>query len=726
MILLFLWLFLAGSEELDLGSVTGSVLDSDTRDPVELATVHLVELNRVVAADQDGTFDIQDIPYGSYTLRFYRVGYHPFTQRVSVTQHEPVKLTILLQKSETATGTVVVESEATLRTGNQPESVLTGKDLRSQLGKTIAETMAIQPGLAQRSMGPAPSRPVIRGLSGDRLLILDDGARTGDLSATSPDHALTIDPMTAERIEVYQGPEAFLFGSSVLGGVINVVKNQIMTDLSPHYHGAVSGQGESVNAGGTAGFAISGPAGPLMIRTDGSFRQAGDISTPEGTLKNTWIQTKTISTGLSHIWSDGYAGVSAALYQTGYGIPGGFTGGHQNGVDISINRRSVEVRSGFSTPYWFANRVEAGLNHVYYYHLEEEKEGITGAEFGLLTTNAFVHLTHGHQGTLERGRWGLWFENRDYASGKLTFTPASTEQSVAGFLIEEWTWKSLRLKTAFRFDYKSVSPNDPDTSNRIGYLAPRTFSDWSGGFSLDYPLTQTLSVGGHLMRTFRAPGIEELYSDGPHLAAYSFEIGNPALNQENGLGQELWLKSVTPDQTWKLAIFHTFITGYLYPANTGRVNSKLPPLLDYQFTGADARLMGTEGQIDQQWGRWQVAASVSSVMGTLVKENRPLPLIPPVSGKLQIRFRPDQQEHGLTGRWAIRQWRTGEFEEPTNGYWVTDWLSQFHWQFEESLVTADLVVENLFNVAYRNHLSRVKSIIPEPGRNVKAMVRYYF
>ena len=208
------------------GALAGRVVDAETGEPVGWTTVLVEGLERAHHSDADGYFLFPTLPAGAHVLQTLRVGYHNKRFRATVAAGDTVHVVLPVGHEPVVLGTVIVETKAEQQLSplQEPDVVFSGSKLRHNLGRTIGETVDYEPGIAQRSMGPAPSRPVLRGLSGNRLLVLEEGARTGDLSATSSDHAVAIEPMTAERIEIIRGPKTLLYGSNTLGGVVNVVR----------------------------------------------------------------------------------------------------------------------------------------------------------------------------------------------------------------------------------------------------------------------------------------------------------------------------------------------------------------------------------------------------------------------------------------------------------------------------------------------------------------------
>ena len=598
-------------------------------------------------------------------------------------------------------------------------------DCVRQLGRTIAETLVNEPGIDQRTMGPAPARPVLRGLSGDRLLVLEDGERTGDLSATSADHAVVIEPMTAERVEVIRGPEALLYGSNTIGGVINVDRGYVPTTNLDHWHGTVSYQGESVNNGHSSGIKVNLPAGPFSMHVDASMRNTQDIKTPKKKLLNTSIITNNASLGMSIVRPWGLLGVAGSLYDSEYGIPGGFIGAHKSGVDVELNRRHFEAKSEFYFQNDWIKRVNARYNFSRYYHLEREANGIPGIEFGVLNYNFSLMARLKDHPHFKNGEVGLWSEYRDFAAGVYAFTPQAVEKKIAGFAFQEFILGRFGIKAALRYDVLQVIPQQEKYDKKIGYIQNRNFSDFSGSFAAIYEINRHLHYGTTVMKSFRSPGIEELYSRGPHLAAYSFEIGNPSLGKEQGIGIETFLHFEGQPGNAQIALFRNNISGYVFPKNTGQLDySTLLPV--YQYSGSNVIIEGCELAFELlPWQFIAFSGSMSYVYGEM-DSGEAMPLMPPLHGKLDVQLLWNQTTIGFRARAADEQTRLGRFEEYTAGFTVYDLMGQYLLNVGHYLSSINLTIENITNQEYRKHLSRVKAVMPEPGRNVKLLFRIYF
>ncbi|MDE2995976.1 MAG: carboxypeptidase-like regulatory domain-containing protein [Bacteroidota bacterium] len=321
--------------------IEGQLLSSQDQYPVEFALVFMDEVRRSAMSDVQGRFRFENIPAGHHTLHATRIGFHPLTHVFDLTTEDTLRITLHMQSDVLEVDEIIVQGVRTIGESEGVEHEMEGDALRQHLGTTIAETLDEEPGLAMRSMGPAPARPVMRGLGGERLLVLENGGQMGDMSQTSSDHALVIDPLTADRLEIIRGPEALLHGPNTLAGAINVVRETVLSSAPDQMHVSMALQGQSVSSGIATGGSVSAPFRQrYALRANGSVRTADDVRTPQGTLGNTHIDTRTASAGISRISEGGFIGVSGSLYDTEYGIPGGFIGAHPNGVSVEASRES--------------------------------------------------------------------------------------------------------------------------------------------------------------------------------------------------------------------------------------------------------------------------------------------------------------------------------------------------------------------------------------------------
>lgn len=727
--------------ETQSGTLVGTVTDRETSEPISFAYLYLEEANRTITAHSDGTFKFSDIPAGDYTLRVTRIGYRTVSRSVEITADETTEVNISLETTVFSSDAVEVVSTQDDGGGANLEhasKTISGTDLRQNLGTTLSSTMDELPGVSSRSMGSAPARPTIRGLGGERVLILQDGERTGDVSSQSADHAVTIDPMAAEEIEIARGPAALVYGSNAIGGVINVVRNQISDNMPDHTHGIATLQGETVNTGANAAVEAGIPVGSFAVQADLNYRTTGDMATPAGTLENSDLTSTNNALGISYVRPWGHLGAASSLYLNNYGIPPNPEGGHASGVDIEMEKYQLEGASEIYLPNSNFRSITADISYKHYFHKEIESEEITGTEFGLLTTNASVKAHHREFGLFSKGTMGLWAETKDYAVNNAN-TPDSDAYSFSAFIVEEADWGDLHLEAGLRYDYNRTVPAEDDPDSEIGNIRPRTFQALASSVSAIYHFGKGYYLGSTLMHSFRPPSQEELYSEGPHLASYSYEIGNPDLDPERGLGKELFVRYRGDDISAELTGYHNGFSNYIYPRDTGRQNDRFPSLNDYQFEGAASRIYGVEASADIQLlpvVAFNGMLSYTHGERDLTRREqeldpeadriRPLPMIPPLKATVGLTYANSGFQVGSKARIAARQSRTGDFESPTDGYTAFDLFGQYRFQSGSTLHTFSINAKNILDTTYRDHLSRIKDLMPEPGRNISLLYRMYF
>ena len=741
--------------------ITGYVIDAETHDPLPGAAVRLREIERAMVTNSRGAFRFEDVPIRRHTVSVQFLGYQPEERRVLPSADQTYELTILLTPSVLELPDVVVTGtgrERGARDTYQPTAVLSGRELERQIGPSLAESIEHLPGVSQQYNGPAASQPVIRGLSGDRVLILEDGGRTGDLATTAADHAVTLDPVGAERIEVVRGPAGLLYGPNALGGVINVIRGDIPADMPSRISGTATGIAESVNDGLTGGIELAAPVGTFAVRAEVSGRTAGSTRTPLGRLESTGIDAHTLGAGISMIRRWGHVGLSVRQQEMQYGLPGEFLGelipgAHAGGVTADTRRRNARLRALYTdVPGFFDTaELEAHINHYLHDEIEaytDDGSPIVGAHFDALSGGGSFslrheHDLHGHDDQFIRaeGALGVSMFTRDLLTrGSHVGTRPARELSFAGYLFEEFSTGQLRFQLGARFDWQRTTPKRLDPIRTGGESVPvreRDFRSVSGSAALLYSASPRWTVGLNLARAFRAPAIEELYSDGPHLADYSFDIGNPDLPTEVGHGADLFARGSYRRLNVEVAAFANRITNYIYYRPTGRLDPRFNRYPVYQASADDALFAGADGRVQWEFARGFVAdATVSYVRAHRISNNDPLPSIPPLNARLNVRYTKNgfSAAAGMTA--AARQNRVPRAEvgavgrapsqNPTDGHGLLHADVGYRFDFGGALHSVSLHGHNLTGEVWHDHLSRIKDVAPQPGRNVRLTYRVQF
>ncbi|MDZ7659289.1 TonB-dependent receptor [Fodinibius sp.] len=741
--LIFFLLQLSNTSFAQSSAIEGIIIDEETGNSISYAYLFLEGINRSQTTHSDGTFSFRNVPEGTYNLKMQRIGYKTQSRTIEVPPNDTLKITLTMTPTILDNEGIEVVGQRDRGSSNHLENAsqnISGASLRQNLSTTLSGTLEDVPGISTRSMGTAPGRPIMRGLGGERLMILQDGKRTGDVSSQSADHAVTIDPMSAEEIEIARGPSALEYGSNAIGGVINVVRNQVPSSIPDHLHGTASLQGESVNTGSAAGIEFGLPLGNnFALKADGNFRSTLDTNTPSGTLENSGIFSTNNSVGLGYIKPWGHAGISSNIYLNNYGIPPDSLGGHPNGVDIEMEKFQLEGTSEIILDRPFIRKLEIDLSHKSYFHQEIESSGIVGTEFGVLTTNASVKANHNNLAFFDEGKFGIWAEQKNYAVNG-TRTPDSDSYSLSAFFIEEKDIGPFHLEIGARLDHTVAMPDAENQSIRGREIRDRSFTALASSANAVYDFGGGFFTGASVIHSFRAPSQEELFSLGPHLASYSYEVGNPDLDSERGLGKEIYLRYRKSNARAELTFFHNGFSNYNYAANTGE---NRPEFLGgypiYQFTGTEAVLQGIEFSSQLQlFSNWALSGTLSYTHGKrrLFEQEQnqqatddewsPLPMIPPLKGNIELSYNKDGLKIGTKSKWAAEQNRTGEFETPTDGYAIFNLFGQYHFEKWDLLHTVSLNANNIFNTTYRDHLSRIKEIYPQPGRNISMLYRVYF
>jgi iron complex outermembrane recepter protein len=721
-----------GTVSADSATIEGLVVDAVSGQPLVGALIRVLGLGRQDVSHEGGEFHLVNLPAGRHTVLFERLGYRRETRVVVVARGESVSLHVEMRPSAIELPGIVVTGTTRASLGDEtvrPANVLSGQELARKVDVTVAGTLQHEPGMAVTSMGPATGRPVIRGLGGDRVLVLEDGVRVGDMSATSADHALSVDPLNAQRIEVVRGPMALLYGSNAIGGVINVIRDEVPVTLPERATGIASLQGQSVNDGVAGGGSAQIAVGNMAVRGEASYRTAGDLRTPAGTLDNTDLRTYSLSAGASYVGGRGHAGAAYRYYDNAYGIPGGFVGSHPDGVRIEMRRHTLHGSAERRRRFGPFTSLDVDARYTNYHHRELEATDIIGTEFGLLMATGEVVARHDAWGPFSTGAVGTRFSWQDLQSSG-TDTPPARELSGAAFILEEREFGRTRLQGGLRLDWHQTRPRP---AADLPQQPARTFGSVSASLGGVHMLTRHVGFGASVSRAYRTPDMGELYSLGPHLAAYSFEVGNPELDAEIGHGVDVFVRLRGEGFTGEIAGFRNALANYIYYRDTGTIEERTG-LPIYRATGADAVLTGAEATASAELVRhFVVNGTLSWVRGTLTTDRQPLPMVPPLRGNVTARYERPAYFAGLTWRGVAAQERVAvqEFETATPGHNVFDLDLGFRWLAIGRVQSLTLRVDNITDELVFDHLSRIRERdtgrrAPGAGRSAGLIYRMLF
>jgi iron complex outermembrane recepter protein len=432
----------------------GRLLNSLSGESIAGVTVVLDELRRETVSGPDGTFRFDNLAPGPYHVFVRTTGYSARRTEVMVeaAADKPVDVRVDPDLHFTEVASVSAEARSQFDVF-QPTSVLAGQELTKQLESSLGATLENQPGIAVRSFGPAPSRPVVRGLDGDRVLILQDGQRTGDLSSQSGDHGVSLNPASADTIEVVRGPATLLYGANAIGGLVNVITNEIpVRPVNGASGNFTVDLGTAAEESGGAGNVQIGN-GRFAVNFGGGGRRSSDFETPEGEVLNSQSRNGFATVGAGWTGERGYAGGSWGYDDTKYGIPvveGGV-------LQLTPRRHALTFRAGAERLDGAFEAFRATVAHRRYKHDELEGEEV-GTAFSNDTTEVQVMGSHRAVGRM-KGSIGGWVLDRAFdAVGAEALSPAVDQNGFAAFAYEEVTWPHVTLQVGGRFDHTKYAP----------------------------------------------------------------------------------------------------------------------------------------------------------------------------------------------------------------------------------------------------------------------------
>ena len=721
-----------GRAQMGAGRIEGVV--SAGGEVVRDADVSIPELRRRVRTDTSGQFRFENVPAGRYVVEAISPQWGRTAAAVRVRGGETEVVELVLEAVYHLDELVVSAGVgATRRTeAYQPASVVTSRELVATGEASLGETLSGEPGVSSTYFGPGASRPLIRGIGGDRVRILEGGIGVGDASSTSPDHAVGLETRTAERIEIIRGPATLLYGSSAVGGVVNVLDGRIAREPpTERLSGFVEGVGGTVADERTGTASLTARRGPLVLTASGLRRSASDYRIPDvdepgtadedGLLDNTSLDTERGSVGLTVVGDRGYIGAAWTEQASNYGIPAAAGDPERVRIDLGQTRYDLEGALRFGSGVVRGLKVRAGATD--YRHVELEGEEV-GTEFLNDYREARIESDHALTQRL-RGALGVQLSSRDFeARGAEAFVPPSETRTVAAFAYEEFAASdALRLQGGLRWERQDAS------SPATGVERADDAVSLSAGASWD--ATRCATVALAISRSVKLPNPEELFSNGPHAATGAYEVGDPALGSETALGFDLTTHLHGERYRASASLFTTGFADYIYERATGEVRDGLPV---FAYVQDDARFSGFEAEaafdVLEGDGTREPHLAVELlgdfVVARLTDDEEHLPRIPPLRLGAGLDFHQGRLAARGSIRRTMRQDRTAPLEQPTPGFTMAD--ASVSYRIFTGAVFHDitLVGTNLLDSEARVHTSFLKEVAPLPGREIRLVYRVNF
>ena len=624
----------------------------------------------------------------------------------------------------------------------QVASVLSGDDLKLRLQPTLGETLAREPGVSSTSYGPNASRPVIRGLGGDHIRILQNGLGTVDASSASDDHAVSFDTLGVKRIEVVRGPAALLYGSTAVGGVVNVIDNRIPSEpAGVPFGGSLQTRYDSSNNERAFGGLAEGGAKGFNYHLDGFKRITENLTIPgyarserlraldplppgdaevQNSLPNSQSRNDGGTGGLSYAWDKGYFGSSVSGYNNDYGTVA------EKDVTIRMYQRRLDFAGAFNELGAFVQSVKYKLGLSEYKHTEYEGPA-TGTIFRNRGYDARVEAVQDQRGRLS-GAFGYQSQKSDFsATGEEAFMPRTSGFGNSLFAFEEIDYAPIKLQAGARLDLQNT-----DSAGGAAFGPAEDHSDLTGSGSLGVVYAPSKDYNVTLSGSYsqRAPNGQELYANGPHLATASYEVGDRSLNPEESVGLDLSVRKRTGRVTGSVGGFFNYFQNFITDVPTGLVDATTG-LPIFQYRGLGAQFLGAEAKVTFmliEEKTWHFDLDLFSDYTEAVDRatDEPLPRIPP------LRYGGALAYHGsaLGARFEARrleaQHHIAEHELPTDGSTILTVSVDYHWHIDRVEMEFFVKADNLLDEEIRNHVSLLKDIAPLAGRSVTVGVQAEF
>ena len=629
-----------------------------------------------------------------------------------------------------------------------PTTVLEGDDLTLQQQGSLGETLNKQPGVSSSYFGPGASRPIIRGLDGDRIRILRNGVGALDASSLSYDHAVPLDPVNVERIEIVRGPAALLYGGNAIGGVVNTFDNRIPTEAINGIQGAGELRYGGADTTRSSAGKLEAGDGTFALHLDANARQFNDLKIPgyardrhapegeddsdqkKGRLSNSSGRQDGGAVGGSYTWDDGYAGISYSNYDSNYGSPA------EDDVRIRMKQDHYAFASEIRNLQGLFSSLKLNAGYTDYEHREIEG-GEVGTTFKNKGYEARVEARHVPIGPLN-GVIGAQVNRNEFSAlGEEAFVPQTDTTTGALFILEELqATERLKLSLGGRLEHTVVDPNAKGNERFEAADNSKRFTAGSLSSGAVFTLTPIWSLAATLGYTERAPTFYELYANGAHVATGTYELGNPNLSKEKAVSSDLALRFDNGTHNGSVGVFYSHFSNYIGLLGTGRtLNDEGEPdasgIPEYTYSGVRARFVGFEAKDhwklgENAYGKFALELSGDYTRATNLDTGESLPRIAPLRLSSGLLWELNRWQARVDVEHASNQGRVPDNESGTNGYTTLGASAGYNFTVGGSQWLAFVKGDNLTDQTVRYASSILRDIAPAPGRSVEVGLRTTF
>lgn len=726
--------------------ISGKVISESDSQPLVGAEVFLIGSSIGTTTNSLGEFTINDLEEGSYIVRFTLLGYAAITKNVIIPSDEAAGIIVKMKEAAINLNEVVITGNPFLaETKDLSQSVisLSKLDLIVRSSGTIGDELNFQPGIAMRTNGIATGRPVIRGFSNNKVLILEDGLRMGDLSNSSDDHSVSNDGSEPEKIEVLIGPSSLLYGSNAIGGVINIITDAIPAVVQQGLNGEMLLQGSSVNNEYLGNLHLNYGTGILSMHGK-FFKRKGDDYKVSGGSKtfNSDLNSNGSQLGLSLHPDWGMTGLSFTDFNNRYGLPA--APGSDESVFIDMHKKQFRLAAEVTNINSLIKSLSLKAGYLNYNHKEISRiDGSVGTEFGLKTYSTDLSFAHIPLFKNSNGVIGFYSLIQNYnVIGNEALTPNADYYNYAFYFLEKFNFNKIGFSFGARYELNQTKFPQAVLSDSLFDKGEINFNLLSVSAGIIYNFSDDASVFINLANGLRAPAIEELSSYAIHEALAGFDIGNRNLGKENSIGIDLGLRLFSHNYSLELTGYFNKVDGLIYrqpqqlfyspdadPVSGEPIgfNNLQNGYRVFKYEQANANVYGFETKFNYEILRNLTATVVSDyVRAKDQTNNENIAQIPPFRFSLEVRYAAPMYWYGAVCNLVNAQNEVAPNEEPTKGYGLLGIYGGLKILTGEFAHIINLKISNLFDQAYKDHLSAIKDFTYMPGRNVQLSYKILF